>query len=46
MCISVSCLYVCIRMPDPMELDLYTVVNSIWELGIEPGSSGRAASAI
>ena len=39
------CLYVCVGMLDPLELELQTVV-SCHVLGIEPGSYGRAASAL
>lgn len=36
-------MYVCIRVLDPLELELETVPK--WVLGIEPGSCGRAPSA-
>jgi hypothetical protein len=31
-------------MLNPMELELQTVVNSLWVFGIEPKSSGRTAA--
>jgi hypothetical protein len=36
-------MYVCGRVLDPQELELQTVVST---LAIEPGSSGRAVSAL
>jgi hypothetical protein len=41
--------YVCVRVPDPLELELQRVVSchvAIWLLGIEPGSSRRIARAL
>ncbi|KAL6086485.1 hypothetical protein STEG23_002970 [Scotinomys teguina] len=37
---------VCVRVADHLGLELQTVVSDMWVLGIEPGSSGRAASAL
>jgi hypothetical protein len=36
-------MYVCVPVPDALELQLQIVVNC--HVGIEPGSSGRAASS-
>ena len=35
-------MYVCVRVSDPMELELHT---DMWVLGIELRTSGRAGSA-
>jgi hypothetical protein len=34
------------RVLDPLELALRKIVTAIWVLGMEPGSSGRAAGAL
>lgn len=39
-----ACTYVCVRVLDPLELGLQTVVSL--HVGIEPGSSGKAASVL
>lgn len=40
------CMYACVRALDPLGLELKAVVAASWGLGIEPGSSGRATSAL
>lgn len=45
----VHCCLVCMKMLDSVELELRTYRQfwtAIWVLGIEPNSSGRAASAL
>lgn len=37
-------MHVCVRVSDPLKLELLTVVSC--HVGTEPGSSGRAASAL
>ena len=34
------------RVLDPLGLELQMVVSTLWELGIEPGTSERAVSAV
>jgi hypothetical protein len=41
-----ACMYVCVRMSDLLELELWIIVNAMWVLRIEPGSLGRASSAL
>lgn len=36
----------CIRVSDPQEIELQGVVSCLVDAGIEPASSGRAASAL
>jgi hypothetical protein len=38
-------MYVCLRMLDPLELEL-KLLAAMWVLQIEPRSSGRTASAL
>lgn len=43
--------YICLRLSDPLELDLQTVVTWVtqtatWVLEFEPGSFEKAASAL
>jgi hypothetical protein len=39
-------MYVCVEMPDPLELELQTAGSCHLVLGIELRSSGRKASAL
>ena len=39
-------LYVCARVPDPLELELQIVVICHVGAGIQPGTSGRADSVL
>jgi hypothetical protein len=41
-----GCIYVCVRVSDPLELELQTFGSAMWIMGIELRSSGRAASAL
>lgn len=34
---------VCVKVPDPLGQELWTVESCHWGLGVETGSSGRAA---
>ena len=36
---------VCVKVLDPLELELQIVVSSMWVLGSESESSGRAAAS-
>lgn len=42
----VDCMHVRVRVPDPLQMNLQTVVRAMRVQGIEPESSGRAASAV
>ena len=41
-----ACLNVCVRVLDPLELELDQLSDAMWMLRIESGFSGRAASAL
>lgn len=42
MCMCLACMYVCVKAPVSLELELQTVVG--YHVGLEPRSSGRAPS--
>jgi hypothetical protein len=41
-----ACIHVCVKVSNHLELDYRLLSAAMWVLGIEPVSSGRAASAL
>ena len=44
--VSFACIYVCVRVSDPLELELQTGVSYHWVLEFEPGSSEKTGSVL
>jgi hypothetical protein len=40
-----DCMYICVSVSDSLGQELQTVLNTMWVLGIEPRSFGRAAAS-